>query len=134
MYGDPVDEEYWAANNPANVAVANGDAIRASGLEILIEAGDRDFFNLHEATEFLHRVLWDRDIDHEYHLVRRADHVGITVPPRIDAAIRFAGRALIPDSRPDPDRDRLHQGPYGDAKRAADERSPRWRGEFAARD
>jgi hypothetical protein len=59
IFGRPFDEKYWEANNPASICVANADKIRASGLGVYIEAGDLDAFNLHEATEFMHRIMWD---------------------------------------------------------------------------
>jgi len=86
----------FTANNPANLAIANADAIRASGLAIYIEAGDEDLFDLHDGAEFLHRVLWDLDISHEYHLVRGADHVGPTLLPRMRRAYAWAGSVLTP--------------------------------------
>jgi S-formylglutathione hydrolase len=86
----------FLANNPANVAIANADAIRTSGLAIYIEAGDEDVFNLHDGAEFLHRVLWDLDISHEYHLVRGADHVGPSLPRRMREAYTWVGSVLRP--------------------------------------
>lgn len=93
-WGDPFDEEAWLADNPATVADRNADAIRASGLEIYLEVGDKDYINLHDGAEFMHRVLWDRDIRHEYHLVRGADHVGASIPRRIMEAHRFLAAVL----------------------------------------
>jgi S-formylglutathione hydrolase len=101
IYGRPVDEGYWAATNPASMVAAGAAArIRDSGLAIYLDAGDQDFFNLHVATEFLHRALWDNDVPHEYHLVRWADHVGGTVRPRMIEGFEFLARALTP---PEPD-------------------------------
>ena len=34
---------------------------------------------LHRGTEFLHRVLWDHDVKHEYRSVHGADHVGVSL-------------------------------------------------------
>jgi S-formylglutathione hydrolase len=87
-------------NNPANVAIANADAIRASGIAIYIEAADQDVFNLHDGAEFLHRVLWDLDIAHDYHVACGADHVGPSLPPRMRATYAWVGSKLLP---PDPD-------------------------------
>ena len=95
-YGSPVDPAYWAQNNPASLAQRNADAIRESGLQIYIEAGDEDQFWLYEGTEFLHRVLWDLKIKHEYHLVRGGDHVGPSLTERHEEAIRFLFRSLDP--------------------------------------
>jgi S-formylglutathione hydrolase len=94
----------FAANNPANLAIAKADAIRASGLAIYIEAADQDVFNLHDGAEFLHRVLWDLDIAHEYHLSCGADHVGPSLPPRIRSAYAWVGSVL---KRPDPRTDEI---------------------------
>ena len=95
-YGRPVDEEYWAASNPASIAVDSADRIRASGLQIYLEAGDEDQFWLYEGTEFLHQVLWNQKIKHEYHLVRGADHIGPSFVERNEEAILFLARTLNP--------------------------------------
>lgn len=94
VWGDPFDEEAWLADNPATIVDRNADAIRGSGLEIYLEVGDQDYINLHDGAEFMHRVLWDRDIRHEYHLVRWADHVGSSIPRRVVEAHQFLGAAL----------------------------------------
>jgi len=95
-YGRPVDRQFWQANNPANVAQNNASALRASNLGIYLEVGDEDSFNLHRGAEFLHRLLFDAGIKHEYRLVRGADHLGRTLGPRFLDAFRFVGRILHP--------------------------------------
>ncbi len=102
IFGDPVDRDLWKRSNPANMAIANKPAILASGLAIYIEVGDRDVFHLDEGTEFLHRVLWDHGIPHEYRLVRNADHVGRTIPARMRGALRFLDREALNPPPPDP--------------------------------
>jgi S-formylglutathione hydrolase len=94
LWGTPVNEELWAADNPANLAVKHADAIRDSGMEIYIDAGDQDTLNLQDGTEFLHRTLWDLDIRHEYHLVRWADHVGTSIARRVPESFQFLSDAL----------------------------------------
>lgn len=94
VWGSPLDEAAWLADNPATIARDNADAIRASGLEIYLEVGDQDYINLHDGAEFMHRVLWDHDIRHEYHLVRWADHVGSSLERRMVEAHRFLAGAL----------------------------------------
>ncbi|MFY9609452.1 MAG: alpha/beta hydrolase-fold protein [Blastocatellia bacterium] len=105
IFGKPFDAQYWERNNPASIAVANAEKIRVSGLGIYLDAGDEDSFNLHEATEFMHRLLWDYKILHEYHLIRGADHVGRTMRPRTIEALAFLARMLNP---PMPDREVLN--------------------------
>ncbi len=95
-YGNPVDADYWADNNPASMAVSRRDAIRESGLQIYLEAGDEDQFWLYEGAEFLHQTLWRERVRHEYHLVRGADHVGPSVLDRHEEAFRFLFRTLDP--------------------------------------
>lgn len=96
IFGKPFDEAYWEANNPASICISNADKIRASGLEIYMDVGDRDAFNINEGTEFMHRILSDNKIPHEYHLVRGADHVGRTIRPRTIEALLFLTRVLSP--------------------------------------
>ncbi len=100
-FGKPVDPAYWEANNPASIVHANPKAIVASGMKIYLDVGDQDLFLLYEGTEFLHRVLWDNHIEHEYHLVHGADHVGRTMRPRSIEALEFLARVLNPPG-PDP--------------------------------
>ena len=95
-YGKPVDPQYWAANNPATLARDNAEAIRASGLAIFLEAGDEDLFWLYEGTEFLHQMLWNQKIRHEYRLYLGADHVGRSLGWRTKEAFRFLSRQLDP--------------------------------------
>jgi S-formylglutathione hydrolase len=108
IFGKPFDEGYWEANNPASICVANAEKIRASGLSIYVDVGDMDAFNINEGTEFIHRIMWDFKIPHEYHLVRGADHVGRTLRPRSIEALEFLARVL--SSPPaDPEADALHE-------------------------
>lgn len=100
IFGRPFDEAYWESNNVSTIAVNRAEKLRASGLGIYIEAGDEDMFYLHEATEYLHRILWDHKIPHEYHLVRGADHVGRSIRPRAMEGLEFLARLLNP---PPPD-------------------------------
>jgi S-formylglutathione hydrolase len=100
-YGRPVDEAYWQANNPANIAIARRDALLASGLQIYLEVGDLDMFHLDEGVEFLHRVLWDHALPHEYRQVHGADHLGRTLPGRLRDALKFLSTHVLNPPPPD---------------------------------
>jgi S-formylglutathione hydrolase len=100
-YGRPVDEAWWQANNPANVAIALREAIVEAGLQIYLEVGDADMFHLDEGNEFMHRVLWDHGIGHEYRLVRGADHLGRTLPSRLRDGLRFLNAHVLRPAPPD---------------------------------
>jgi S-formylglutathione hydrolase len=94
IYGDPIDKDYWAANNPATII--SRDVSRLLGLGIYLEVGDQDLFYLNHGTEFVHRVLFDAGISHEYRLVKGADHAGASLAPRSLDAFAFIGRQLNP--------------------------------------
>ncbi len=101
IYGQPLDAAFWEANNPVAIAKKDASAIRDSELMIYFECGDEDSLNLYEGSEFLHRVLYDQKVNHEYHLVRGADHLGRTMPSRMSEALQFLGRVISPPG-PDP--------------------------------
>jgi S-formylglutathione hydrolase len=87
-----VDPEAWAKNHPLNIAAANAERIRSSKMGIYLETGDEDSFMLDRGTEKMHRVLWDNNIPHEYHLRRGVDHhVGTIMPTRWQDAYAFLG-------------------------------------------
>lgn len=94
VFGNPVDPDHWDANNPATIAARSSLKLRASGLKIYLEAGDADTLWLYEGAEFLHRVLWDQKVRHEYRLYYDADHVGPSLEPRMNAAFEFLGQQL----------------------------------------
>jgi S-formylglutathione hydrolase len=94
IYGDPIDKDYWAANHPTTII--KKDPLRLLGLGIYLEVGDQDTVYLNHGTEFVHRVLFDAGISHEYRLVKGADHVGASIPPRALDALAFIGRQLNP--------------------------------------
>jgi S-formylglutathione hydrolase len=88
------DPKFFTDNSPAFRLRANAEAVRSSDLAIYLECGDHDAINLHDGNEFLHRLLWDLDISHEYHLVKDADHLGPSVPVRMVEAFSFLSKAL----------------------------------------
>ena len=92
-FGTPVDPAFWAANNPASIAASDPDRLRDSGLAILVECGAEDQLHNHVGNEFLHRVLSDHGIPHEYRLVLGEGHVPIA-PERLHVAFEFLGRAV----------------------------------------
>jgi S-formylglutathione hydrolase len=100
-FGSPVSESHWEANNAASIAHANADSIRQSGLKIYLECGDQDYLDLHKGAEFLHRIMWDNSIQHEYRSYHGADHLGASIEPRIQEGLRFLGQ-VIRGTQPDP--------------------------------
>jgi S-formylglutathione hydrolase len=107
-FGSPIDEPYWRANNPTSIAHDFPGRLRDSGLAIYLECGDQDSFGVHRGAEFLHRILFDNGICHEYRLVRGADHVGATFPGRFRDALGFLAKVIAPPP-PDPALAPFHQ-------------------------
>ncbi|MBD3745730.1 MAG: esterase [Sphingopyxis terrae] len=94
IFGNPVDAEYWAQNNPASIASRAPD--RLLGLGVYLEVGDQDMLYLYEGAEFLHRVLFDARLAHEYRLVHGAEHIGPSLLPRMADALGFIARQIAP--------------------------------------
>ncbi|MEZ0112492.1 S-formylglutathione hydrolase [Catenulispora sp. EB89] len=92
--------EAYVKNSVYGRARLNTSRIRGAALPILIDCGAADEFLLHEGAEFLHRVLTELGIVHEFRLVDGAGHVGPAADARTWDAIRFVGTALI--THPDP--------------------------------
>lgn len=84
----------YAAESVHGRARANADAIRSAAPRLLIDCGAADEFLLHEGAAFLHGVLDELGIAHEYRLVPGAGHVDAHAERRTADAIRFAGAAL----------------------------------------
>ena len=103
-WGWPVDHEFYKANNHANIVQNNAENIRKNAPKIYLECGDRDYFNGHDGAEFLHRMLWDHRIEHEYRLLHDCDHVGSSMPWRIEDAMRWLGRTAMKLLKPEAER------------------------------
>lgn len=101
LFGDPFDEELWESSNPASIAAAAPSRLR--DLAIYIECGEADAFGFHEGAEFLHQTLWRHRIQHQYRLVRWADHVGSSRFERSADRFRFLARYLAQPTPPEPD-------------------------------
>ena len=110
-WGWPVNRDYYCANNHANIAADNAAAIRDAGISLFLECGDRDYFNGQEGAEFVHRVLWENRISHEYRLLGGCDHVGASLAWRTEEAHRWLGRAaqqmLNPQPLPQPSAEQI---------------------------
>jgi len=117
LIGPDRDPDLFAANNPANRAILNAQRIREQDLAIYIEVGDDDFINVQDGAEFLHRVLWDLDISHEYRLTRGADHVGPTLIPRMREMYVWLGSVLNALARPETPEEHLEGAPVSPSSR-----------------
>src|SRR5260370_15999 len=100
-FGWEVGWVYWEEKKRVSSAKADRVKLRNSGLKIYLDAGKEDLFHLDEGTEFLHRILYDARITHEYHYVYGADHIGASLRARQMEALEFLTSVLNPKP-PDP--------------------------------
>ena len=103
IFGSPFDANYWKINNPMYIVKENLEKIKKSGIKIHIEVGTEDLFGLYRGTEFLHQLLLNLNIKHEYRLVYNGDHVGPSLEERFFTGFGFINRILNP-----PDEDPRH--------------------------
>ncbi|MHA1508517.1 MAG: alpha/beta hydrolase [Promethearchaeota archaeon] len=96
IFGAPVDKEYWKRNNPAYIIRKNAEKIRDSGIKLYLEVGTKDFLGLYRGAEFLHRLLFDNSISHEFRLVYSGDHIGITLKERFNNGLLALNRFINP--------------------------------------
>ena len=95
LFGDPVDADYWEANHPT--AMADSRPRTLDQLAIYFEVGDMDELKLHRGGEFLHRVLFDHGVQHEFRLVRGAGHIGaVFMQKRFGDVLDFVSRYFHP--------------------------------------
>jgi len=103
LLGPTRDAALYRSDHPAARAKTHERALRESSLGIYIDAAGDDFLHAHDGAEFLHRVLWQLDVPHEYQLRRDADHTGPDLPERLRAAFAWVGRHLQPTAaQPEP--------------------------------
>jgi S-formylglutathione hydrolase len=100
IFGSPFDEEYWKMNNPIYIARENAEKIRESEIKIYIEVGTEDMLGLYRGTEFIHRLLIDKNVDHEFRMVYGADHIGPSLKERFINGFSFLNRVI---NNPKPD-------------------------------
>jgi S-formylglutathione hydrolase len=100
VFGSPIDEDYWNKNNPAFIVRETAEKIRNSDIKIYLEVGTEDFFGLFRGAEFLHRILFDRNIRHEFRYVYGADHLGVSFRERIINGFSFLNRIINPLEEP----------------------------------
>lgn len=96
LLGTTRDTALYRADHPTARARANARVLLEHKLAIYLDAAGRDALNAHDGAESLHRVLWELDIPHEYHLRRDADHTGPDLVPRLCVALGWVIERLQP--------------------------------------
>lgn len=96
LLGAERDAALYARDQPAARARANADELLTSGLAIYLDAAGDDALHAHDGAEYLHRLLWELDVAHEYHLRRDSDHAGPDLVSRLETAFHWVGSRLSP--------------------------------------
>jgi len=78
----------WREHDP----VVLSDSIRPGALDIYMDCGDADGFQLQHAAQFLSERLAARGIDHEWHLIAGGKHDADLWRVRIEHSLRFASQ------------------------------------------
>ena len=99
IFGTPFDIHYWKINNPMNILKENSANIKKSGIKIYVEVGTEDFFGLYRGAEFLHQLLLNQKLKHEYRVVYGADHVGPSLEERFINGLSFLNRIYNPPEK-----------------------------------
>jgi enterochelin esterase-like enzyme len=73
VFGSPVDQELWAAENPLTLA-RQLDTDSLNGLKIYFDCGDADRYKFDKPNEELHKVLTKNGIRHTWRLVKGGNH------------------------------------------------------------
>ena len=100
-FGKPIDEEYWKQNNPIYLAKEKAKEIKDSGIKIYFEVGTEDILGLFRGAEFMHRIMVENKIPHEFRYVLGANHVGPSLKERIFNGYSFLDRMI---TNPNPDK------------------------------
>jgi S-formylglutathione hydrolase len=88
------DERTYSRNSVYGRLRANRSIIQRSGMRIYFDCGTADEFSLHDGAAYLHEVLEQFDIPHDFRSVAGAGHADEQMPVRRAEAIRVLGDAL----------------------------------------
>lgn len=83
VWGESLDN--WRAHDPTTLAknLKNGE------LAIYIDCGTNDFFKLQNHNQYLHEVLENAGVDHDWHLIEGGGHNREFWTTRIDDSLTF---------------------------------------------
>jgi S-formylglutathione hydrolase len=88
------DETTYRHNSVYGILRTNLDRVQSARLGIFLDCGDADEFGLHNGATFLHRLLRDCGVAHEFRLVAGAGHADAAVERRLAEAVKFVGHQI----------------------------------------
>ncbi|PDT44501.1 esterase [Sinorhizobium fredii] len=93
------DAKTYSSNSVHSILRGNTEAIRSQSLQIFVDCGEVDEFNLHDGALYLRETLTELAVPHTFHSVPNAGHADALAYARQDAAVRFIGEALFAANR-----------------------------------
>lgn len=73
LFGEPIDQKKWAAENPLLIAKSM-DVAQLASLEIYFDCGDKDRYGLDATNAQMHDILTARKVKHSWTLVKDGNH------------------------------------------------------------
>jgi enterochelin esterase-like enzyme len=91
IFGDPPDEQFFAANNPIGLAAVN--AAKLGALKIYFDVGEQDRYGFTDGNRRLDAALTKAGVAHEFHAVP-GDHGWSFLLARSEPAMAFVWSVL----------------------------------------
>ena len=92
IFGTPIDEKYYQANNPMRLARTAPLALLRS-MKIYFDVGDQDHYGFNVGNAELDRILKQRKVPHEFHIYP-GGHDMEFVLQHFAASLEWQGKAL----------------------------------------
>jgi enterochelin esterase family protein len=73
IFGDPIDQKKWAAENPLLLA-KSVDKEQLGSLKIYFDCGDKDRYGFNRTNAQMHDILTERKVKHTWTLVKGGTH------------------------------------------------------------
>jgi S-formylglutathione hydrolase len=88
------DNTTYQGNSVYGILRSKQDTLRTAKTAIYIDCGDADEFGLHDGALFLHQLLTELGIQHDFRSVTGAGHADAAASRRLNDALLFIGRRL----------------------------------------
>ncbi len=92
IFGKPIDESYYQANNPLTLA-RRAPLAQLKSMKIYFDCGDQDSYRFDVGTEQLHKILQGRGVPHEFHIYP-GGHDMVYVLQHFAASLQWHSRAF----------------------------------------
>jgi S-formylglutathione hydrolase len=88
------DDATYQGNSVYSILRSKENILRSAETAIFIDCGDADEFELHDGALFLHHLLKELEVQHEFRSVAGAGHADAAASRRLSDALSFIGHRL----------------------------------------